>query len=97
MFVALFAPQLAVEEGVPMTADDRARLRDLADTEASLRRIALLVADGAASETMFDELEANHPGGARSEAAQYFFGDGKHFATSCISQSGGLLFEQSSS
>src|SRR5262245_25164888 len=36
-----------------MTAD-RDRQRDLAETEASLRRIAMLVADGAAPETVFD-------------------------------------------
>src|SRR5689334_10461177 len=53
MFVVQVAPQSAVDEGLPMTADDRDRLRDLADTEASVRRIALLVADGAASETVF--------------------------------------------
>ncbi len=37
-----------------MTADDRDRLRELAETEASLRRIAMLVADGAEPETVFD-------------------------------------------
>jgi signal transduction histidine kinase len=37
-----------------VTDDDRDRLRDLAETEASLRRIAMLVADGAAPETVFD-------------------------------------------
>jgi signal transduction histidine kinase len=37
-----------------MTTDDRDRLRELAETEASLRRIALLVGDGAAPETVLD-------------------------------------------
>ncbi len=37
-----------------MTIDDRDRVRALAETEASLRRIAMLVADGAAPETVFD-------------------------------------------
>jgi signal transduction histidine kinase len=37
-----------------MTEDDDDRLRELAETEALLRRIALLVADGAAPETVFD-------------------------------------------
>ena len=37
-----------------MTTPDRDRLRELASTEASLRRIAMLVANGAAPETVFD-------------------------------------------
>jgi signal transduction histidine kinase len=37
-----------------MTNDDRNRLRELAETEASLRRIAMLVAKGAAPEAVFD-------------------------------------------
>ena len=37
-----------------MTIDDRDRVRALAETEASLRRIAMLVADGAPPETVFD-------------------------------------------
>jgi signal transduction histidine kinase len=37
-----------------MTTADRERLRELAATEASLRRIAMLVANGAAPETVFD-------------------------------------------
>ena len=37
-----------------MTTADRDRLRELAATEASLRRIAMLVANGAPSETVFD-------------------------------------------
>jgi signal transduction histidine kinase len=45
---------LTAGDCVSMTADDRHRLRDLAETEASLRRIAMLVADGAAPETVFD-------------------------------------------
>jgi len=42
------------DEGAPMTADDRERLRELAETEASLRRIAMLVADDVAPEIVFD-------------------------------------------
>jgi signal transduction histidine kinase len=37
-----------------MTTPDRDRLRELAATEASLRRIAMLVANGAPPETVFD-------------------------------------------
>jgi hypothetical protein len=37
-----------------MTTDDRDRLRELAETEVSLRRIALLVGDGAPPETVLD-------------------------------------------
>jgi len=37
-----------------MTTDDRDRLRECAETQASLRRIAMLVADGAAPEKVFD-------------------------------------------
>jgi predicted aconitase len=45
---------LTADEGAPMTTADRDRLRELAATEASLRRIAMLVANGAAPETVFD-------------------------------------------
>src|SRR5689334_19800507 len=37
-----------------MTTEDLDRLAELAATEASLRRIAMLVANGAAPETVFD-------------------------------------------
>jgi hypothetical protein len=45
---------LIADEGEPMTTDDRDRLRELAETEVSLRRIALLVGDGAPPETVLD-------------------------------------------
>jgi signal transduction histidine kinase len=47
------APPTAVE-GALVTTADRDRLCELAATEASLRRIAMLVANGAAPETVFD-------------------------------------------
>jgi hypothetical protein len=45
---------LTADEGAPMTTADSDRLRKLAATEASLRRIAVLIANGAAPETVFD-------------------------------------------